>query len=214
MISTTTFIALAMQCAATVHPDTAMDVVRVESGLNPYAIAEIIPKEQRIKDGKSVITHLPNNKKDALSIVRNIELKKRRYSVGLMQITSANFDKFNVDAEKLFNPCTNLTVFEKILTDCYTRGKTLKNALSCYYSGNFNTGKKKESEFNKTSYVERIGYPDSPGKTFVVPSTKYDKATDKTGEDKREIKDKKVITLYPTTLIRGEFIADNHTLNR
>lgn len=214
MISTTTFIALAMQCAATVHPDTAMDVVRVESGLNPYAIAEIIPKEQRLKDGKSVITHLPNNKKDALSIVRNIELKKRRYSVGLMQITSTNFDKFNVDAEKLFNPCTNLTVFEKILTDCYTRGKTLKNALSCYYSGNFNTGKKKESEFNKTSYVERIGYPDSSGKTFVVPSTKYDKATDKIGEDKREVKDKKVITLYPTTLIRGEFIADNHTLNR
>ena len=214
MISTTTFIALAMQCAATVHPDTAMDVVRVESGLNPYAIAEIIPKEQRIKDGKSVITHLPNNKKDALSIVRNIELKKRRYSVGLMQITSTNFDKFNVDAEKLFNPCTNLTVFEKILTDCYTRGKTLKNALSCYYSGNFNTGEKKESEVNKTSYVERIGYPESPGKTFVVPSAKYDKATDKIGEDKREIKDKKVITLYPTTLIRGEFIADNHTLNR
>jgi type IV secretion system protein VirB1 len=129
MISTTTFIALAMQCAATVHPDTAMDVVRVESGLNPYAIAEIIPKEQRIKDGKSVITHLPNNKKDALSIVRNIELKKRRYSVGLMQITSTNFDKFNVDAEKLFNPCTNLTVFEKILTDCYTRGKNAQERV-------------------------------------------------------------------------------------
>jgi type IV secretion system protein VirB1 len=205
VISSTTFIALAMQCAVTVHPDTAMDVVRVESGLNPYAIAEIIPKEERMKDGKSVITHLPNNKKDALSIVRNIEIKKRRYSVGLMQITSTNFDKFNVDAEKLFNPCTNLTVFEKILTDCYTRGKTLKNALSCYYTGNFNTGKKKESEFNQTSYVERIGYPDSPGKTYVVPSTKEDK------EQRREPDTKSSNpqpeppqVIYPSRLIRGD----------
>ena len=44
MLSTSAFIALAMQCAASVHPDTAHEVARVESGFNPYAIAEIIPK--------------------------------------------------------------------------------------------------------------------------------------------------------------------------
>lgn len=205
MISTTTFIALAMQCAATVHPDTAIDVVRVESGLNPYAIAEIIPKGQRNKDGKSVITHLPTNKKDALSIVRNIEKKNRRYSVGLMQITSTNFDKFNVDADKMFNPCSNLSVFEKILTDCYIRGKTIPNALSCYYSGNFSTGKKKESEFNQTSYVERIGYPDSPGKTYVVPSTKEEKEQRREPETKSSNpQPKPPQVIYPSRLIRGD----------
>ncbi|HGM7400861.1 TPA: lytic transglycosylase domain-containing protein [Serratia marcescens] len=205
MISSTTFIALAMQCAASVHPDTAMDVVRVESGFNPYAIAEIIPKSQRMKDGKSVISHMPSNKFDALSIVKAIEEKKRRYSVGLMQITSTNFKQFNVDAEKLFDPCTNLSVFEKIITDCYTRGKTLKNALSCYYTGNFDAGKKKESEFNQTSYVERIGYKNSPGKTFAVPSTKEDKGEVKKEEtEAKESRSNSPIIIYPSRLIRGD----------
>lgn len=54
MLSTSTFLALAMQCAASVHPDTTHEVARVESGFNPYAIAEIIPKaksnEKETKD--------------------------------------------------------------------------------------------------------------------------------------------------------------------
>jgi type IV secretion system protein VirB1 len=41
MLSTTAFLAAAMQCAASVHPSTALDVARVESGFHPYAIAEI-----------------------------------------------------------------------------------------------------------------------------------------------------------------------------
>ena len=43
MLSTTAFLALAMHCAASIHPSTSLDVARVESGLNPYAIAEIVP---------------------------------------------------------------------------------------------------------------------------------------------------------------------------
>ncbi|EOR9624367.1 transglycosylase, partial [Escherichia coli] len=31
-------------CAASVHPDTINDIARVESGFNPYAVAEIIPE--------------------------------------------------------------------------------------------------------------------------------------------------------------------------
>lgn len=42
MLSTTAFLAIAMQCAASIHPSTAFDVARVESGFNPYAIAEIV----------------------------------------------------------------------------------------------------------------------------------------------------------------------------
>lgn len=44
MLSTTAFLAATMQCAASIHPSTALDVARVASGFNPYAIAEIIPK--------------------------------------------------------------------------------------------------------------------------------------------------------------------------
>ncbi len=73
-----------------------------------------------------------------------------------MQITSTNFQKYHVSDAQLFDPCTNLSVFEKIMVDCYQRGGNLKSALSCYYSGNFKTGLKKEKIFSDTSYVDRI----------------------------------------------------------
>lgn len=174
MLSTTAFLAVAMQCAATVHPDTALDVAKTESGFNPLAIAEIIPKKERRPGDKGVISYFPTNKGDALNIVRQIEAKHRRYSVGLMQITSTNFSKFNVNAESLFSPCTNLSVFEKIIVDCYQRGGSLKRALSCYYSGNFTTGLKPEQDYRQTSYVQRIGYTPPDG-GWKVPGTKEDR---------------------------------------
>ncbi|ESN19064.1 hypothetical protein L369_04879 [Enterobacter sp. MGH 23] len=160
MLTTAALFQLAMQCAPAVHPDTIHDITRTESGLNPYAIAEIVP----VKGGRSrVISHLPSSKDEALKIVEAIKQKKHRYSVGLMQITSTNFPQFGVSAESMFNPCDNMTVAAKIITDCYQRGGTLQRALSCYYSGNFETGQRPESAFGNTSYVQRIGY--------VVPST-------------------------------------------
>ena len=173
MLTTAALFQLAMQCAPAVHPDTIHDITRTESGLNPYAIAEIVP----VKGGRSrVISHLPSSKDEALKIVEAIKQKKHRYSVGLMQITSTNFKRYGVTATDLFNPCINLSVYEKIITDCYQRGGTLKRALSCYYSGNFSTGQQQEPAFSKTSYVQRIGY--SPADTrYAVPGTRDDIAT-------------------------------------
>ncbi|HAO3368464.1 TPA: lytic transglycosylase domain-containing protein, partial [Escherichia coli] len=110
MLSTSTFLALAMQCAASVHPDTTHEVARVESGFNPYAIAEIIPKVKHKPGDKGVVSYFPESKEAALSIVKNIESRNHRYSVGLMQITSTNFAKFGTTAEKMFDPCENLKV--------------------------------------------------------------------------------------------------------
>ncbi|EAW8461791.1 TPA: lytic transglycosylase domain-containing protein [Klebsiella pneumoniae subsp. pneumoniae] len=193
-------LSLALQCSPQVHPDTVFDVAKTESGYNPYAIAEIIPKAERQVQGKSVITHMPASKEEALKIVKAIERKGRRYSVGLMQITSTNFDKFQTTAEKLFSPCHNLKISQQILVDCYQRGKTLKNALSCYYSGNFSTGKVKESEFANTSYVERIGFRTASQETpVIVPSTKE---AIKNQEVKKN-KTTKMLTIYPPYVIRG-----------
>lgn len=176
MLSTTAFLAVAMQCAATVHPSTSLDVAREESSFNPYAIAEIIPKNERKPGDIGFISHMPKSKEEALGIVDQIKEKGRRYSVGLMQITSTNFQSYGVTVNDLFNPCTNLSVYEKIITDCYQRGGTLERALSCYYSGNFNTGQQPEAAFSKTSYVQRIGY--SPADTrYAVPGTRDDIAT-------------------------------------
>ncbi|HGJ5874763.1 MAG TPA: lytic transglycosylase domain-containing protein [Arsenophonus apicola] len=167
MLAPTAFLALAMQCSPAVHPETAFDVARVESNFNPYAIAEIIPKAERSATKTRVISHFPTNKTEAIARIKQIEAKKHRYSVGLMQITSTNFARFGMTAEKLLSPCHNLTVFEKIFTDCYRRGGSLKRALSCYYAGDFTTGQQPEAQFAKTSYVERIGY--------VVPSTRQER---------------------------------------
>ncbi|KHS81126.1 MULTISPECIES: lytic transglycosylase domain-containing protein [Pectobacterium] len=189
MLSSTAFLAAVMQCAATIHPYTAFDVAKVESSFNPYAVAEIVPKEERTPDSVGVISHQPTSRQVAVNIINRVKEKGRRYSVGLMQITSTNFRHYNVTAYDLLDPCTNLSVFERILTDCYQRGGTLKRALSCYYSGNFDTGQQPESAFNQTSYIQRIGY--------AVPSTREDLKRSTTSQSTPEIH-------YPTTVLRGE----------
>ncbi|HCW3116841.1 lytic transglycosylase domain-containing protein [Citrobacter amalonaticus] len=189
MLSTTAFLAASMHCASSIPPDTAFDVARVESGFNPYAIAEIVP------NGKGVISHYPASEAEAVSLIEQLSLKGHRYSVGLMQITSTNFHHYDVTAHKLLDPCVNLSVFERILADCYRRGKSLKRALSCYYSGNFDTGLRPESAFNQTSYIQRIGY--------IVPSTR---------EDRQRPPDEKAMPEihYPAAVLRGA-LADTAT---
>ncbi|ENA3445643.1 lytic transglycosylase domain-containing protein [Yersinia enterocolitica] len=189
MLSTSVFLAAAMQCAASIHPSTALDVARVESGLNPYAIAEILP------GGKGVISHFPASRNEAISLAGRLKAQGRRYSVGLMQISSTNFRHYGVTARDLLAPCTNLSVFERILTDCYRRGGSLKRALSCYYSGNFTTGQQPESAFNHTSYIQRIGY--------AVPSMREDR-------QRPPAENLMLAIRYPAAVLRGE-LTDNAT---
>ncbi|EDT0431759.1 lytic transglycosylase domain-containing protein [Salmonella enterica] len=169
MLSTTAFLSLAMHCAAAIHPDTSAIIARAESGFNPYAIAEIRPAREHPSGPGHVISHLPDTRNAALHIISRIKSEGRRYSVGLMQITSTNFQHYGVTARDLLDPCINLSVYEKILTDCYQRGGSLKRALSCYYSGNFDTGQQPETAFNGTSYLQQMGY--SPVTTqYAVPA--------------------------------------------
>ncbi|MEN3262739.1 lytic transglycosylase domain-containing protein [Sodalis endosymbiont of Spalangia cameroni] len=204
MLSTTTFLALAMQCASSIHPDTALDEARVESGFNPYAIG-IVGQKKGI---------FPKNKDEALSHVKRLKSQGKRYSLGLMQITSTNFSKYYLTDEQLFNPCTNLSVFEKIMTDCYQRGGSLKRALSCYYSGNFTTGQKAERDFRHTSYVQRIGY--------MVPSTRTERKTKMADEEEitpppATFESWDVLREYPRqdapNSQRQRFVPDNSTEN-
>ncbi|AYN25683.1 transglycosylase (plasmid) [Buttiauxella sp. 3AFRM03] len=198
MLTTASLLTLAMQCAPSVHPDTISDIAKTESGFHPYAIAEIVP----LKGGGSrVISHMPSSKDDAINIVEKIKKNKHRFSVGVMQITSTNFSIYNVNAEVMLNPCDNLSVAEKIILDCYKRGGTLKRALSCYYSGNFEAGQRSETSFGNTSYIQRIGY--------VVPSTRQDRQT----SDKPE-ENKTTTVIYPDKIIRGNIpVNENSTVN-
>ncbi|MFH4043867.1 transglycosylase SLT domain-containing protein, partial [Acinetobacter baumannii] len=79
-------------------------MARVESGLSPYAIAEILP------GSKAVTSHFPTSRDEAVSLTGRLAARGRRYSVGLMQITSTNFRHYGVTASDLLDPCTNLSV--------------------------------------------------------------------------------------------------------
>lgn len=203
MLSTTAFLAATMQCAANIHPSTALDVARVESGFNPYAIAEILPKSGSSSGDKHVISHLPASREEAERILRRLRAQDHRYSVGLMQITSTNFRHYGVTASDLLDPCTNLSVFELILSDCYRRGGSLKRALSCYYSGNFRTGQQPEAAFSGTSYVQRIGY--APGSTlYAVPGTREDTSPPEAALKAIPAdKSSRPHVIWPGTVVRG-----------
>lgn len=195
MLTPAALLALAIKCAPSVHPDTLTDIARTESGFHPYAIAEIIP----LKGGGSrVVSHHPASREAALTLLEEIKAKKHRYSVGLMQITSTNFPGFRVTAEEMLSPCKNLSVAEKIITDCYLRGGTLKRALSCYYSGNVETGQRPEKPFSNTSYIQRIGY--------VVPSTKAERQATSPSSDGHPAT---ATTVYPDRVIRGALPSDD-----
>ncbi|WP_054087101.1 lytic transglycosylase domain-containing protein [Pseudomonas syringae] len=195
-------IPLLLSCAATVHPDTVRDVAKVESSMNPYAIGVV---------GSNGL--MPNTKEDALLKINQLEREGRNYSVGLMQINRSNFLKYGVTPERLLDPCTNLSVFEKVMTDCYVRGKTLPRALSCYYSGNFEAGAREEKAFSDSSYVQRIGY-DAENR-YVVPSTKADKEKFALGQRhdsdraKNSTKSARVRIVYPEGVLKSTLIVDD-----
>ena len=69
------------------------------------------------------------------------------YSVGLGQINKRNFQRFGLTSATAFEPCPNLAAMQGILGECFSRASqrqakqaALRDAFSCYYSGNFVTG--------------------------------------------------------------------------
>ena len=131
------FAALASRCAPSVSIDTLKALVQTESSFNPYAIGVV---KGSVKQPKSF--------HEAMITVARLESEGKNYSVGLGQINKNNFKTYGINAEKALDACTNLKVTAQILGDCYARaeekGKSerqrVKDALSCYYSGNFRTG--------------------------------------------------------------------------
>lgn len=132
-----TFLALAMTCAPQVHPDTARAIVTVESSFNPYAVGVV----------GGALVRQPSNRAEALATVKALHAGGWNYSVGLGQINVANFPRLGLTADTALDPCTSLGAMQSVLGECYGRASAsarpqaaLRQALSCYYSGNFTTG--------------------------------------------------------------------------
>ena len=134
------FLALALACAPQVHADTARALVSVESAFNPWAIGVV----------GGALVRQPRHRAEAMATAKALRDAGWNFSVGLGQINVANFDRLGLTVESAFEPCANLTAMQTVLAECFERASgaaskavdqvALRQALSCYYSGNFDTG--------------------------------------------------------------------------
>ena len=136
-----TFLALSMACAPAVHADTARALVDVESAFNPWAIGVV----------GGELARQPSHRAEALATARALQAQGWNFSVGLGQINLGNFERLGLTLETAFDACANLAAMQTVLAECFAtaRGRdgarpndqtALRQALSCYYSGNFTTG--------------------------------------------------------------------------
>ena len=131
------FFALVLACAPQVHPDTARAIVAVESAFNPFAIGVV----------GGALERQPRTRAEALATVKALAAGGWNYSIGLGQINVSNFARLGLTAEAALDPCTSLNAMQVVLSECHARTPSstdpqaaLRQALSCYYSGNFSTG--------------------------------------------------------------------------
>ena len=134
------FLALALACAPQVHADTARALVSVESAFNPWAIGVV----------GGALVRQPRHRAEALATAKALRNAGLNFSVGLGQINVGNFDRLGLTVESAFEPCANLAAMQTVLAECFERASgsaskavdqvALRQALSCYYSGNFTTG--------------------------------------------------------------------------
>ncbi|MGS1117406.1 lytic transglycosylase domain-containing protein [Castellaniella sp. UC4442_H9] len=133
------FAALAMACAPQVHVTTMQALVQAESHGNPYAI--------RI-NGKGGRTLEPADRAQATALAQAALRRGENIDAGWGQINSSNWKWLGLNAENVFDPCTNLRAAQVVLTDCYERAaarlgpgaQALVAGLSCYNTGNFRGG--------------------------------------------------------------------------
>ena len=142
----TIFSALVMSCAPAVHASTAQALITVESGFNPYAIGVV----------GGVLDRQPRNRGEALATADHLQAAGWNFSVGLAQINVRNFERLGLTTATALDPCQNLGAMQAVLGECFERSgqgvkpqTALRQALSCYYSGNFITG-------YRHGYVQRV----------------------------------------------------------
>ena len=134
------FLTLVLACAPQVHAETARALVSVESAFNPWAIGVV----------GGALVRQPRNRAEAFATARALRDAGWNFSVGLGQINVGNFDRLGLTVESAFEPCANLAAMQTVLAECFDRASAstssaadqmaLRQALSCYYSGNFATG--------------------------------------------------------------------------
>lgn len=178
LLESALIMSLASDCQSNIDVDIIQRLINIESSGNPYAIAvKGIP-----------IVKQPTSKEEAILSARQLESLGLNFSVGLMQINHTNFKKTGLKIETAFNYCENIKAGSQIFKECLDRAKldskddvtALNKAASCYYSGNFTYGFKKEGDRN-ISYVDKFNGVDAGDKkpTSTKPEPKREYAEQK-----------------------------------
>lgn len=152
-------------CAPGIHPVTMQAVVRAESGGNPYAIGVVGGRLMR----------QPRTLAEAVNTADALARAGWNYSVGLAQVNRSHLAEYGLTGGVAFDACRNLQAGADILARCYARAASrtrtgqvaLRDGLSCYYSGNFQTG-------YRSGYVQRVvmsaAQVSAPDRLPVVPA--------------------------------------------
>jgi type IV secretion system protein VirB1 len=115
-----------------------MAIVQVESGGNPLAIG----------DNTTRRSYYPHDRAAAERLAHRLLNAGHLLDVGIAQIDSMNFAAFGVNAHTIFDPCINLSVGAKILSDDYSFAAlrypdaqvALRHAIGMYNTGRLNAG--------------------------------------------------------------------------
>ena len=141
--------ALIARCAPTVHPETMAAVISAESRGHQFAIADAGPVHLPWSQRKSMVRSLyPSNADEAVATAQALISRGHTVSLGVAQVNDRNLTRMGVSIKDMFDPCTNVAVGGKILTDFYERAVkkfgagpgTLQAALSAYNSGDWTRG--------------------------------------------------------------------------
>jgi type IV secretion system protein VirB1 len=130
--------ALMPHCAPTVAPSTMTAIVQVESGGNPLAIG----------DNTARRSYYPHDRAGAERLARRLLNAGHLLDLGIAQIDSMNFAGFGVTTHAIFDPCINLSIGAKILSDDYVFAArryrdaqvALRHAIGMYNTGRLNAG--------------------------------------------------------------------------
>lgn len=167
--------ALIARCAPTVHPETMAAVVSAESRGHQFAIADAGPVKLPWAQRKALVRSIyPISLQEAVTTAQALIANGHTVSLGVAQVNDRNLARMGVTIRDMFDPCVNIAVGGKILTDFYQRAvakfgngpAALQAALSAYNSGDWSRGA-------KDGYValvyKQLGKPLSIRAERVVP---------------------------------------------
>ena len=178
--------ALVIACAPLIAQDTARALIHVESGGNPFAIGVV----------GGALVRQPTSLREALATTAALDAAGWNYSVGLGQINKRNFGRYGLVVATAFEPCANLAAMQHILGDCFSRASrraptqaALRDAFSCYYSGNFLTG-------HQHGYVSKVL---AAWSSRASPARSANSAGIHSSQDRLVVATAKPVTFPPTT---------------